>query len=829
MAEEKEEKSLHAMTLEQRDSKWWDDWWESEEFAWDNLPKMPLIGWSVVNDALVRTKTPRDEGGAREATLQDYYRWDDETNTLRSDEALAKAGLLFEKTEDLPAFHIFQYPSNKRDKSGTWKRDLDHTNWSILEAELQRKFEQSNVTKVDAQGIAIDCDNRCLMDGGIYRAMPSISRASSDRRSREERHYIGAFAARFLNPVIVHGMHFGCAVDLQNAVFEQGATFYEVECDSEFLFWNAISAKDLRLHRSKFRKSANFRHSFFAESLSITRCEFLDSVSLNESKIGASITIHQSDLGDDLELYEVNISDGMMVQETELKANLNLGKAEVSKRLAIVQSTLTGNLYKHEIKLNCDLRFSGSTFKRPLSFSGFEIGHDIFFDRVTFEGMANFTGTKFQRNAYFSEAEFKSKTSFRSAKFNRDAIFSSATFTEWANFTGARFVQNAPNDKTESTTDNLVICRFAGTRFQGDVWFRDVEFDRPATFAGSEFRSSVYFGARIGSESQASILGARFHHLTSFRSSQFYGASDFFECVFPTRASDRAGAFQGVRFRGAVDFRGIRQLPFSMFDNAQIEKGILLNPHDPSDRQFKQAIRDVRATLRDDHNAPTRPTLLRRLRNLIPWWKPNTPDHDPDRANRGRNQRFGSLESGCRALKRAMAESGDFQREQQFYRYELIARRKRPANKLFVHGNSSISISEKLFSWLYSSTADYGTAVARPLIIVAAMTFGFGIAFWLWSRLGAGLPIDAGTLYSAFANGDFSQASEFSLQNAFRPFGVWWPNFPGGDASWANVFKQDIGSAGWNWVRILASIQSFFTIVMLFLSALALRRKFQIG
>ena len=164
-----------------------------------------------------------------------------------------------------------------------------------------------------------------------------------------------------------------------------------------------------------------------------------------------------------------------------------------------------------------------------------------------------------------------------------------------------------------------------------------------------------------------------------------------------------------------------------------------------------------------------------------------------------------------------MGRASDKSREQMFYRFEVLARRERRERRGMPWG-------EKFFSRLYGHASDYGASMARPLgwLIVLIGLFGVGFFFWAYALglVGAGdRRIDV-------------------ITAAWQAF----------DLSWANVFKplfalsadaQVEGSLGDRllgatpWVafavRAAATIQSLLAIVLAFLFALAVRRRFQIN
>lgn len=165
-----------------------------------------------------------------------------------------------------------------------------------------------------------------------------------------------------------------------------------------------------------------------------------------------------------------------------------------------------------------------------------------------------------------------------------------------------------------------------------------------------------------------------------------------------------------------------------------------------------------------------------------------------------------ALEGGARVLKRAMAQQADSLREHQFYRFEIEARRHIAATP----------VTEKLVSWVYSHVAEYGRRVGKPLVCLVIWFGVFAALYWLaacWMVPTPGLQART------------SMALEASALGIVRPFFVWDPRWLEASA-WRSGFE-------WPWalllLQIVSTVQSLTSIGLIFLSALAVRRRFQIS
>ena len=127
---------------------------------------------------------------------------------------------------------------------------------------------------------------------------------------------------------------------------------------------------------------------------------------------------------------------------------------------------------------------------------------------------------------------------------------------------------------------------------------------------------------------------------------------------------------------------------------------------------------------------------------------------------------------------------------------------------------------ERYFSHAYEFTADYGNSIVRPLgiVLVSAVLFALYYAF------AAALPVRFPSW------NDLWQAMSFSAARVF-PFGPW-----GGAPDKTSLIGQYINANGVQYTPLkafgfsfVATCQSLIAIVLLFLTALAIRRRFQIN
>jgi hypothetical protein len=176
-----------------------------------------------------------------------------------------------------------------------------------------------------------------------------------------------------------------------------------------------------------------------------------------------------------------------------------------------------------------------------------------------------------------------------------------------------------------------------------------------------------------------------------------------------------------------------------------------------------------------------------------------------------------ALENGCRALKVASENFRDRTAEQTFYRYELTCRRRQ----------KTTAMSERAVSWLYDRFSNYGTSTTRPLGIILGVWLAFAILYWLMALSLPRSPI-AGLTFRPFApiHSTVFDTLRLSAHVIFAPFAIWNGNF-GVSAFDDALLKADPAIA--LGVRLVATLESILAAVLLFLSVLAVRRRFQIN
>jgi hypothetical protein len=436
--------------------------------------------------------------------------------------------------------------------------------------------------------------------------------------------------------------------------------------------------------------------------------------------------------------------------------------------------------------------FHEATFGGKLDFLDAVFSEDAYFDRVRFLGEATFGRAKFEGLAWFDESEFAGAARFFDIMFSRGAYFSGSTFFDDTTFGGTQFSEEAAFDRGKSERE----MSFRSAKFRGSCDFGEWEFGGLVDFDKATFGVTMNFRATI------------FSKLATFR-----------EMLWPPDAIGWHRAFDQALFRATAVFTGAGFQSLAAFDGAALERGVVFDDElkENADKRFRRERAAAEETAVFDHarwreeqakaaGSGTPPTSIEELRELGGFRKTS-------KGVQLRDQRLAELERGCRVLKQAMERASNKTREQDFYRYELMARR----------AQSSTPLTERLFSYLYDWVGNYGASIGRPFLAVLGLTLFFAWVYWSIDPASAsgglaairpGAPVDPA----------WERAVSFSASRVF-PFGA----FEDVSTKWIGKYEEARGGLPVFWVRVLASVQSVLALTLVFVLGLAVRRKFQIG
>ncbi len=450
--------------------------------------------------------------------------------------------------------------------------------------------------------------------------------------------------------------------------------------------------------------------------------------------------------------------------------------------------------------------FNNSLFYKNANFSRCSIGNNSFFEFCTFLGAVNFYNSQLVRCASFKDSKFFGNGDFSNAVFHNTSfenskflLSSTDKSNEKIDFSNTQFLQEAKFNGTIADC----LMNFSNCSFKGAAIFKNVIIINSINFDNTTFESHVNFYNASSLESffrnckflsisvfdkatfniHANFSHAKFDHPVHFNTTKFLGKINFNDAVFsdvahfdnivwPSTPALWTDAFDRAHFKSHAVFTGAKCRSFAAFNGAKLERGIRFDPGDEvsNNQTFEKELAPKSAENRD--------ALLL------------------------------SLEGGCRVLKQAMAYASDPLREQEFYRFELKARR----------AQTRSLPSEKFVSRAYELVSDYGSSIFRPVWWAVGLVPLFALLYVVIAvsipTILNGWPIDWSLVGHAV---NFSAAR-------MVPFGA----FEAVSKEWIGAqthfsFGTLLG------IRLLATFQTLLSVGLIFLSGLALRRKFQMS
>ena len=385
------------------------------------------------------------------------------------------------------------------------------------------------------------------------------------------------------------------------------------------------------------------------------------------------------------------------------------------------------------------------------------------FSLHVFKSDADFRNFQFPGEVSFQSAEFKRYAKFERAVFIYDANFRTVTFSKACKFGNSTFTKMADFFEAEFSGD----ASFESAEFEGSASFQRATFFRRASFTHTKFKNG------------ASYIDATFEGLTVFHDSEFEGAARFLQCSFKRGVSFIGSSFKKIAMFKAVSGKGLFSVSNVKF----------ISLPDFTEAHFEEA------PLFDD--VELKPECFEK--SQAHETKLNLPSH-------------------WRALKRLAIQAHDHDRELQFFKGEIIARR---------GTEDKLTHARFWFGWLYQLLSDFGRSMGRPL-------------FWL----GISLVLFA-TIYAYQSPADWNQLLIEPISCIDGPgdsrmvaLGVSVTNaFPFATISSSDLLNQfytclygiqESGPVIPYVVTFASVIQFFVSAVLLFLFLLAVRNHFRI-
>ncbi|WP_155838361.1 pentapeptide repeat-containing protein [Hyphomonas beringensis] len=514
-----------------------------------------------------------------------------------------------------------------------------------------------------------------------------------------------------------------------------------------------------------------------------------------------------------------------------------------------------------------DADFSYAAFGMYVTFEKASFHTNARFHYAIFSGESHFTDSIFSEwaifnnsiflgHALFNRVAFAKFCSFHSAVFWRQAIFGAAAFSEGVSFQSTAFLE---------------IANFSKAVFFGDANFSgegrsltSERVDQSIALSSQAGDTGVALEGRLTGEPAALSIARRSVKRFNAKGAMFLGPADFSNRDILNGPSTNESDFHGAHFfhifklHGSVLHRGINFGSTNV--KLAVERGKTKARFLPVPDALKAGLENLKRAIPEKPQQPAgdAPEWQKEqyVREAAKWSAVYEGDIEAfqkwrqaealafKRGPRGdRIEYFRALEDCYRTLKLFNEDRRDRVEEGRFHRLELIARRRRGRPKYttlqqlaFWQEKEGISLRERIMSRIYGGASNYGNSVARPLVCLIIGMFLFALAYMMM-----------GDWFIYAPNWKhFGEAMAFSLGQVL-PFGPWDAPDPctaigqmldplTGPAQAA--CKQHLGDGFEHrlyingtpiGLRLLASLQSLSAIILVFLSGLAIRRRFQIN
>ncbi len=405
---------------------------------------------------------------------------------------------------------------------------------------------------------------------------------------------------------------------------------------------------------------------------------------------------------------------------------------------AMARVDFSDHLFKEDVDFEGflfpgDTRFNGTTFLEEAWFDRAIIVGPAMFYRATFKGEARFVHTTFKSQARFGGATFNRETVFDGAEFQGDARFGGVTFKGYSGFSTAIFSGKARFGAATFSGK----ARFVRATFFGKARFGAATFSDHADFSGAKFNSVARFSAATFS-AYAEFSGAQFNDGARFYRVKFLGDAKFSKAKFCNYVGFGVGKFKGytsfdaTKFKGNVSFNAIHcDSAFSLADATFQDVPNFIQAHfdeaprlefpniEPGGFQWPSlAAVKAKFQLWREHT-PRRKRMLRgftralsrgQVRRARLWWRRLGQPSAKERAAKervARIQAHADQAARWRALQRLAIQGNDHQREMDFFKNEVLARR---------------WVVDRLrhpvlwFGLFYQLFSDFGRSIGRPFL-----------------------------------------------------------------------------------------------------------------
>jgi uncharacterized protein YjbI with pentapeptide repeats len=412
-----------------------------------------------------------------------------------------------------------------------------------------------------------------------------------------------------------------------------------------------------------------------------------------------------------------------------------------------------------------NIGFSNACFAPFVQFGKARFGHISF--QHTWFNSANFVDAIFKGGVNFKEATFVGYADFAGAQFLGSVDITNVHFHSTARFDNAQFSGPARFEETEFAEN----ARFEGVQFCGGLEFGHVRFCKRAAFVG---RLCEPVGQKFSMTGPVELVGAPKPALG------LHGLNDQGDTVRTSeedRFVIRSADFSNACFLGDADFSDRHFVGPLKFGGAKFEGVVAFH----------------NAELHENTTFPVSDGFSLPQRSL--------------EGSCGWDQRCQDFEQAYRRLKLLMQEQGARTEEYAFYTLELKSRMRR----------GDVGFLEKVCAFFYLIFSDFGQSLFLPLLWLTIVVPGvIGAALWNMSK-------------SAGLQESITNVSTYIVRNMMPWVSVHDLNSSHSFQSPYFLWIEKMVSAFGNWFHALTMLHVFINIILWFLLALALKRRFQLS
>ncbi len=499
----------------------------------------------------------------------------------------------------------------------------------------------------------------------------------------------------------------------------------------------------------------------------------------------------------------------------------------------------SGNANFESAAFSIDANFYSAAFSANAIFWSAAFSEVANFERAAFSGNAAFQSAAFSGYAAFQSAAFSEYAAFDSAAFSGTAIFHSAAFFGVAQFNGeGRSLKSEPVDqavslKFQSVADGMELTgQLTGAPAPLSITRRSVQrfVAKGAVFLGPvDFSNRDILNGSATDESD--FHSAHFFHLFKLHGSVLHRGINFGRTRVETalergKTRDACLPVPDALIEGLANLkRAIPEKPELPEEDAQDwEKELFPHKIAKWSALYEFPAEDARSL------------------TAFQSWRKEQARAFAEGPIEDRIEYFRALEDCYRTLKLFNEDRRDRPEEGRFHRLELIARRRRRPNyslrELFSLKRAKVGIPmwERMLSHIYGWGSNYGNSVVLPIGWLLGGVFVFATLYLLmgdwfvhtpnWARFGEALNFSFGRVFP-FGPWDAPEACSAigQMLDPLTDIGKEACEAQLGDAFGARTYKGGTPLT----LRLLASFQSLSAIILVFLSGLAVRRRFQIN